>query len=46
MFGLEEGGLYGDLTVAFQYIKGAYEKMQRNLLLGPVMTGQGAMVLN
>lgn len=35
---------WGDLTVAFQCIKGGYKKDGERLLVGPVATGQGAMV--
>ena len=32
--------------MAFQYLKGAYKKDREDILLRPVVTGQGAMVLN
>lgn len=35
-----------DLTVAFQYLKGAYKEDVDRLLVGLVETGQGVIVLN
>jgi len=35
-----------DLLAAFQYIKGVYKKDEKRLSPGPLVTGQGATVLN
>ena len=43
LFSLEKRRLRGDLTVAFQYLKGPTEKMGTNILAGPVAIGQGLM---
>ena len=45
LFSPEKKRLWGDLIAAFQYLKGAYKKMERDLLPGSVVTGQGATVL-
>ena len=45
LLSLEDRRLWGDLTVSFQYRKGAY-KMGTGFSLGPVATGQVVMVLN
>lgn len=37
---------WGDLIVAFQYLKGAYRKDRDGLFRGSVVTGRGVMVLN
>jgi len=41
-----EERLWGDLTAAFQYLKGLIRTMGTDFLVGPVVTGQGLMVLN
>lgn len=53
MFSLEKRRIQGELTVAFQYSDGAYEKGEERVLFfvwllvlpGPVMTKRGTMVL-
>jgi len=44
LFSLENRRLQGDLTAAFQYLKGAYTKDR--LLPRPVETAQGGTALN
>jgi len=47
LFSLEKRRLQGDLTVAFQYLKGAYRKAGEGLFLqGPIGIGQGVTALN
>jgi len=46
LFSTEEKRLWGDLIVAFQYIKGIIRKTERDFLPGPVVTGQEAEVLS
>ena len=46
LFSLEKKRLWGDHIAAFQYLKGAYEKDGDKLFTGPVVIGQGVMVLN
>jgi len=46
LFRLEQRGHWGDVTAAFQYLKGLIRKMGRGFLAGPVVIGQGLMVLN
>jgi len=45
LFSLGKSRPQGDLAT-FQYIKRAYEKDGEDLLAGPVVTAQGATVLN
>jgi len=48
LFSLKNRRLWRDLITAFQYIKGAFtrkmERDMRDILPGPVVTGQGTMV--
>jgi len=43
LFSLGKRSLWGDLTVAFQYLKGPARELERDFLQGQVVRGQGVM---
>jgi len=46
LFSLEKRRLQGDITRAFQYMKGAYKESGEGQFNGHVVTGKQVMVLN
>ena len=46
LFSLEKGRLRGDLTAAYQYLKGAYRKDGENLFSRACCDRKGVMALN
>jgi len=46
LLSLEKRRLQGDITVAFQYLKGPTNELQRDFLQEHGVTGQGVMALN
>jgi len=46
LFRLQKRRLLGDRIATFQYLKELITKMVTNFLAGPVVVGQGIMVLN
>jgi len=46
LFSLEKRRLQGELTAAFQYLKGSTRKMGKIFSAGPIAIEQGVMALN
>lgn len=46
LFSLKKRRLWGHLRTAFQYLKGAYKRVEKGLLPGQIMTGQRGIALN
>ena len=46
LLSLEKRRLWGDIIVAFQYLRGTTEKMGTISFTRPIVTGQRVMVLN
>jgi len=46
LFILEKRRLWGDLTIAFHYLKGDYKQERNQLFRGWIVIGQGEMLLN
>jgi len=45
LFSMEKRRLWGYLIMAFQYLKGAYKRMERDFLAGSVVIGQKVIIL-